>query len=272
MAWPKGLSKMKKVIATTISLCALTAFNVNASQYNSEQCDINLEGDFRFAENTLTLKTKADDEVRITDSYTVFLNGQKLVLSAEERTWVKGYYDGIEQSIPQVMTVAAEGVQIANYAVTEVLRGFLGAQSKVASQLEVKLNDLYGKLKDHVYQNPESLTFDSAKLESELGLGPDFNAEVDLIVSDVMENAMGEFLVQMGRSMLNGDGSMASFEQRMEEMGEAIETKVEGQTESIEKEAKKLCEMLTTIDVSESNIQKIKGLSDVDIVTKNKNA
>jgi hypothetical protein len=263
---------MKKVIATTISLCALTAFNVNASQYNSEQCDINLNGDLRFAENTLTLKTKADDEVRITDSYMVFLNGQKLALSAEETTWVKGYYDGIEQSIPQVMTVAAEGVKIANYAVTDVLRGFLGSESKVASQLEIKLNDLYGKLTNHVYQNPKSLTFDSAKLESELGLGPDFNAEIDLIVSDVMENAMGEFLVQMGRSMLNGDGSMESFEQRMEKMGQSIETKVKSQTDSIEKEAKKLCKMLTAIDDSESNVQKIKGLNDVDVVTKNKNA
>jgi hypothetical protein len=263
---------MKKVIATTISLCALTAFNVSASQYNSEQCDINLQGDLRFAENTLTLKTEADDEVRITENYMVFLNGQKLALSAGETNWVKEYYRAIEQTIPQVMTVAAEGVKIANYAVTDVLRGFLGAQSKVASQLEIKLNDLYGKLNEHVYQNPKSLTFDSAKLESELGLGTDFNAEVDLLVSDVMENAMGEFLVQMGRSMLNGNGSMGSFEQRMEEMGEAIETKVESQTESIKKEAKKLCEMLTTIDVSENNVQKIKGLNDLDIVTKNKSA
>ncbi len=171
---------MKKVITTTISLCALTAFNVSASQYNSEQCVINLQGDLRFAENTLTLKTEADDEVRITENYMVFLNGQKLALSAGETTWVKEYYRAIEQTIPQVMTVAAEGVKIANYAVTDVLRGFLGAQSKVASQLEIKLNDLYGKLNEHVYQNPKSLTFDSAKLESELGLGTDFNAEVHL--------------------------------------------------------------------------------------------
>jgi len=270
MASPTGLSKMKTIIATTISLCALTAFNVSAGQYNSQQCDINLNGDLRFAEKTLTVKTKADDEVKITDSYMVYLNGEKLSLSAEETTWVKGYYDGIEQSIPQVMTVAAEGVKIANYAVTEVLRGFLGAESKIASQLEIKLTDLYGKLKNHVYQNPESLTFDSAKLESELGFGPDFNAEVDLIVSDVMEKAMGEFFVQMGRSMLNGEGSMESFEQRMENMGKEIESKVEGQTESIELEAKKLCQMLTTIDAAESKVQKIKGLGNMDIVTKNK--
>ncbi len=263
---------MKTIIASTIGLCALTAFNVSAGQYHSEQCDINLNGDLRFAEKTLTVKTTADEEVKITESYMVYLDGKKLSLSSEETKWVQEYYQGIEQSIPQVMTVAAEGVKIANYAVSEVLRGFLGEQSKVASQLEIKLDDLYGKLTKHVYQNPESLTFDSAKLQTELGLGPDFDAEVDLIVSDVMEKAMGEFLVQMGRSMLNGEGSMESFEQRMSKMGDDIESKVESQTDGIEKEAKVLCEMLTTIDASESNVQKIKGLSKVDIVSKNKNA
>jgi hypothetical protein len=88
----------------------------------------------------------------------------------------------------------------------------------------------------------------------------------------VMEDAMGEFLVQMGKSMLNGEGSMESFERRMEKMGKDIETKVEGRTKNIEQEAKKLCEMLTTIDDSESKVQTIKGLNNVDIVTKNKNA
>ena len=263
---------MKKTIATTIGLCALTAFNASAAQYHSEQCDINLNGDLRFAEKTLMVKTTADEEVKITDSYMVYLDGKKLSLSAEETKWIQEYYQGIEQSIPQVMTVAAEGVKIANYAVSEVLRGFLGEQSKVASQLEIKLDDLYSKLTKHVYQNPESLTFDSAKLQTELGLGPDFDAEVDLIVSDVMEKAMGEFLVQMGRSMLNGEGSMESFEQRMSKMGDDIESKVESQTDGIEKEAKVLCEMLTTIDASESKVQKIKGLSKVDIVSKSKNA
>lgn len=263
---------MKKVIATTIGLCALTAFNVNAGDYHAEQCDINLNGEISFAEQTLTVTTKSDDEVKITNSYVVFLNGKKLSLSGQETQWVKDYYDGIEQSIPQVMTVAAEGIKIANYAVSEVLRGFLGSESKVATKLEVKLNGLYGQLKDHVYQNPNFLTFDTATLEKELGLGPDFDAEVDKIVSEVMENAMGEFFVQMGKSMMNGQGSIESFEERMSKMGDALESKIEGQTKDIELEAQKLCEMLTTVDESESKVQQIKGLGNVDIVTTSKNA
>ena len=263
---------MKKILVTTIGLFALSAFNVNAGEYHSEQCDINLNGELNFAENILTITTKANEKVKITDSYMVYLDGEKLALSPEQSQWVQAYYDGIEQSIPQVMTVAAEGIKIANFAVTEVLRGFLGEESKVATQLETKLNGLYSQLKEHVYQNPESLTFDSAALEKELGIGKDFDAEVDQIVAEVMENAMGEFFVQMGKSMMSGEGSMGSFEERMNKMGEDIETKVEGQTQSIEKEAKKLCEMLTTIDATENKMQTIKGLGNLDVVAKNKNA
>jgi hypothetical protein len=263
---------MKKLLVSTIGFCAISAFNVNATEYSSEACDINLNGDLNFAKNTLVITTQKNEQVKITNAYTVFVDGKELSLSKEETKWVQAYYDGIEQSIPQVMTVAAEGMNIANYAVTEVLRGLLGTESKVASQLETKLNGLYGQLKSHVYQNPESLTFDTATLEKDLGFGSDYEAEVDSIVSEVMENAMGEFLVQMGRSMLSGEGSIDSFEERMNNMGDSIESKIEGQTESLEKEAKKLCEMMTSIDESETRVQKIKGLVNLDLLTKNNDA
>lgn len=263
---------MKKLLITTIGLCAISTFNVNAGQDHSDRCDINLNGELNFADNTLTITTRADEQVKITNSYVVYLDGEKLSLSNEETKYVKDYYDSIQQSIPQVMTVASEGMKLANYAVTEVLRGFLGADSRVALQLETKLNDLYSQLQEHVYQNPESLTFDTATLERDLGLGADFEEEVDLIVSEAMENAMGEFLVQMGRSMMNGEGSVESFEERMNKMGDEIESKVESQTKGIEKEAEKLCEMLTIVDDSENKVQQIKGLGNVDLVAKGKNA
>jgi len=269
---------MKKIILTTIGLCAISTFNASAGQseqkqalqekYESERCDINLEGELNFAEDTLTITTESNEKVKITDTYMVYVNDKKLTLSDQETKWVQAYYDGIEETIPQVMTVAAEGIKIANYAVTEVLRGFLGNDSRVAAQLETKMNDLYTKLNEHVYQNPKSLTFNTETLEKELGLGADFDAEVDQIMSEVMENAMGEFLVQMGRSMLNGEGSMTTFEQRMEKMGEQIESTMESQTDGIKKEAEKLCDMLTSVEVAESKVQTIKGLSGVDLLVK----
>ena len=41
---------------------------------------------------------------------------------------------------------------------------------------------------------------------------------------------------------------------------------------AIEKEAEKLCEMLTIVDDSENKVQQIKGLGNVDLVAKGKNA
>jgi len=59
-------------------------------------------------------------------------------------------------------------------------------------------------------------------------LGPDFNAEVDLIVSDVMEKqAMGRIFVQMGRkAVLNGGRSMEFNLNNYGNMGKKIESKV----------------------------------------------
>ena len=270
---------MKKVIVGTVGLCAIAALSASytmdaeahSKSFDNNHCNINIDGDFKFAERTLTISTTKDEVVTITPNYEVFVDGKALDLNKTETSYVKSYYDGIEQTIPQVMTVAAEGVKIANYAVSEVLRGFLGKDSKVADTFQGKLDELYSGLQSHVYQHPDYVTFDSQKLESDLGFGPDFEAEIDAMVSEVMEQAMGEFFVQLGRNMMSGEGSMESFETRMENMGDEISAKVEGKTEAIEREAEKLCDMLSEVDSTEGKMQQIKGLKALDLLLVSKN-
>ncbi|MBF7074987.1 YggN family protein [Glaciecola sp. MH2013] len=265
---------MKKTLVTTIAFTSLFAFNAQAYDFNNEQCNVDLNGDIKFSEKILSLKTKSERIVKITPDYSLYLDGKAVSLSAQEQKWVAQYYNEIQDSIPQVMTVAAEGVKIANFAVSEVLRGFLGEDSLAATNMEDKLDSLYTGLKSHVYKNPDYLTFDTQVIEDDLGLGANFDEEIDQFVSEIIEQAMGEFFIQMGKNMLSGEGdtSMTSFEARMEKMGEAIETKVEGQGEMLKRETEKLCEMISTIDATESNIQKIRGLSDLDLITFNDKA
>ena len=71
----------------------------------------------------------------------------------------------------------------------------------------------------------------------------------------------------IGRQMLFEDGDMDAFASRMENFGEMIEQRVEGEADALESKAEALCTVLAKADYAESRMQKnIAGLSGLDLL------
>jgi len=265
---------MKTILSASVLMLSTLFLSVSAhAEFGFEnQCDINLSGDLSFQQNELTLTTEKDSTVLITQKKDVFVDGKKIALSASQQASINEYYDAIEQSIPQIIEVAKEGLVIANYAVGEALSGLLGANSKAVAMLKDKLQEIESGLEKHVYQHPDYITFDTRTLENDIGVSKQWDSQFDELMAEVMPAAMGEFLMAMGRSMLSGETTGESFEKRMETMGEEIEQKVMARTENIEKVAHKLCESLKSVDAAEDQVAKIPALKDLNIVKINSRA
>ena len=248
------------------------------SQFNSDYCDVNINADLKLEKNTLTVTSESGQVLVINPDYNLTIDGQVINLSASQKKLTKNYYDNIYSTIPQAMTVASEGVKVANTVVPELMRGFLGEQSKAATMLEAKLNTLHQDLKLHVNQNPSYISFDTQYIKEDLGLDTGIEEEIDLLVEEIVEQATGEFMVQMSKSFFSAFNTQAedsvesdktgvsSFEQRMEKMGEELEVKIEENTKTLELEMNKLCDMLEDIDASENKMQNIEGLSNLDLI------
>lgn len=266
-------SQFAVVIISIVAL--LSAFPSAAHNHQIDldnHCSVDMQGHLSLNQGELRLTDSNQQDVLITRNKELFVDGKKISLNRNEQKWLENYYDSIEAAIPSVITVAREGIRIANYAVSEVLSSLLGENSRTVKMLKDKLETAQRGLDDHLNQDPNYITFDTQTLETDMGVTRDWEKQYEGIVEEIMPEAMGEFLVALGRSMMTGGSVDESFEQRMQRVGDDIEEKVTAQSDLIEKEAAVLCESMKAVEQAEQEIQKIPALRSLDMMTINKRA
>lgn len=265
--------KINTTIVVGLVCVANTLFTSHADAAISldTECNIQVNGHVSLKNNDLLITTEQNQNILINAQHDLFVNDQAISLNAEQKTWVGNYYSDIQRSIPMVVEVAIEGINIANYAVSEALGGILGKDSNTVRMLSDKLNEIEQKLHLHIHQNPQHITFDTQTLEQELGMGNKLDAEVDRLVEEAMQSAMGEFFMLLGKSMLSGgNANLADFEQRMQNIGNEIESKIESQTTALEVKAEELCTMLNQVDQSQTQLHSIPALQHLNVVSVNR--
>ena len=267
---------MKTLIAAIIAglLSLLSLFSHAQTNISIEnQCEVNMQGDISMRKGDLRIFSEDKAELLITEQKDMFYEGKKIDLNAQQQAWVDDYYAAIESTIPYVVKVTREAIKIANYAVTEVLEGFLGSNSKAVETLRNKLNEIEKGLDSHLNQNPNYITFDTQTLENDIGVSREWENQYEDLLEEVIPTAMGEFIMALGRAMINGDSEgTESFEQRMERMGNEIEQKVTARADTIEQDAQVLCEYMKRVDEAERNMQKIPELRNLDMMKFNNRA
>ncbi|GBL06015.1 DUF2884 family protein [Glaciecola sp. KUL10] len=266
---------MKTLIAAIIAgiLSLLSFFSQAQNNISIEnQCEVNMQGDISMRKGDIRIFSEDKKELLITEQKELFFEGNKINLNAQQQAWVDEYYAAIENTIPQVVKVTREAIKIANYAVTEVLEGFLGSNSKAVETLRNKLDQIDNGLESHLNQDPEYITFDTQTLEHDIGVSREWENQYEDLLEEVIPTAMGEIIMALGRAMINGESEINSFEQRMERMGEEIEQKVTARADEIEKDAATLCQYMKQVDIAESKVQKIPQLKNIDMMKFNQRA
>ena len=61
-------------------------------------------------------------------------------------------------------------------------------------------------------------------------------------------------LVMIGKELIKGGGDMQEFEQRMERMGENLESRIEERTARIEERADQMCDEMMALNELEANL------------------
>ena len=260
---------MKKLSLATFTLLGLFAFSSSSfaieEQHNS--CDTNINGEVNFADNLLQVTDKNNDLVVFNKDGEVSLNGKSLTLSNAQKQSAKAYYENIEQAIPMAVDVTLEALNIANIAISEVFVGLLSEETQLPKMLDKKFKEISTSITNYVYQNPESLTFNSQYFEKDLGFEQGVEKEIEAIQEEVMASFMGEVMVAMGKAMMSGDTNISDFETRIEQMSSDLEAKTNKLAEQIEQKAYSLCDKLEAIDKAETQLQTVKELRHLNIIS-----
>lgn len=225
------------VLAAAISLGA--SFSANA-----ETLRCNIESDYAFSQQGRTLVFSRDTapgkRILIQDSRLI-VDGRDLVLSDQDKKRVGQFESETRLLIPQVRQVSAEAIDIAFVALIEVSRGLSGVQN---SSTVIKLQKAQASLRKSIEKDPAFII--NGDIEDKI---------IDPILTDFVPDIVAAAVRQALSLAFSGDEAKAkAFEQRMDNMGKEIESKVEARAKKLEPLADAMCRRVRDMDRIEDGI------------------
>lgn len=267
-----------KLIQPTLIATALTASLASPAIYAHESCNVDLSAGFTINPTSIEfLKEEADGEnsnrslYKITDGKLLWVDGAEVTLNDSQKQLVQKYDAKIRQLVPEVKSVAIEGVDLAVDGVNLAFNGLLGEGNSVAADLTAELK----LVREQVATNltiDNGITIGVDGLESEELLGEDFEHRIESAVEKAVLNSMGSILIAVGQQMMADNGDEQSFETRMEEFGDTLEQEMTARADKIEAKAQKLCVNIAKLDALEEQLKaEIEPLNNTNVFTVTQN-
>ncbi len=258
-------NKLLLSVAVTSALISGHAFAHDTS-FQNNSCDMELDGHIQYYQGDLTVQMDNGSVMTIDAQHNMTLNGESVSLDSEQQRWVSEYYNNIDIAIPMTLTIASEGLQIANVAVTEVFTELLGGD-QMGDDFNELFNSLETKLNTSFYDDAGNIRVDSTKFDEPGWFDESWEQEFETQIESLISESMGRILIAVGTQMLWEGGDMSEFEQKMERWGEDLEYRLESQAASLEEKGDALCKVLKKADYAEGKMQaSISGLDDLNLL------
>jgi hypothetical protein len=230
-------------------------FSANQVMVQDEACNFSIQHDLHVAEHEVVLRDNQDELWRVSRNGQLFVNGSQADTSRHQTRLLQQYHQGIYSQSQDLVFVVAEALDIANFAVSSVFNELLGGDAD--SQINKLQQAISDELDTIVQEQGEYLVIRGSELDA-------FGNNLDSVINEEMEaliaESMGSVLMQVGKAMMFGSGSMdermESFETRMESMGERVEAEVEARAEQLEARAEGMCEQVQALADIEVELSK----------------
>ncbi|MBT1451125.1 DUF2884 family protein [Glaciecola sp. XM2] len=256
--------KMHKTILVAVGFISMFSHNAVGHNLQNDACEVRLQGDLVLVDGQVTLSDENDAVIVLNRSGEATVNGRTLVLNTNEQARVTSYVEGIEYAVPRAIELAANAIELTNFALTEVFTGLLGQDSRLVKLLNEKLTALKQKLDAHIYQTPNAITFKGDVFGLNETGKSELEKEIDAAVEDLLATAMAEMFIALGKGMLSGNGGLQELESKMNNLGDQLEATIETESQKLADDAQALCDSIELLDIQESQLNNIDGLQDLD--------
>lgn len=215
------------------------AFALLAGSAHANQCNFELDADLTITPDRIVIDDDRLGSVEITDDEALSVDGESVVLDADQRAAVSAYAEQVRAVVPAVVDTALEGAEIGISAASEVLSVFLG--DEIPESIVAGLAEAREEVRARVGSEDEVWYVHRGGIHAGEGTAD----PIEPIIERAVSKSVGAMLIAAGESLQSGDGTfverMEAFGARMERMGEEIEDKVESRVADIEAQADVLC-------------------------------
>ena len=132
--------RFKSITAICFGSLMMFSATTEASSFHIEmsQCDVSMQGTLGIENGVMTVTTEQRQALTIDAEQNVKIDGTKLALTASEKALAEQYYYNINAAVPMGIEIAAQGLELSNVAINDILSPLLGEDDEMI----IKLNEL----------------------------------------------------------------------------------------------------------------------------------
>ena len=171
----------KSVLKSSFFALALMPFY---QQAYAQQCSINLNYGVIIDPKHIRIVEKAKTQVQINNAEQLFIGGREIPLSSEQKQLLSSFSLGIRQQVPEIVSIAIEGVDIGLKAVNEVVAGLTGENSASQQKVQAKFEELKWRIRARFNQSANNYYIAPQDLNNldEIFTG-EFEQEIEAMIS-----------------------------------------------------------------------------------------
>jgi hypothetical protein len=254
-----------QILTVGILGSALICSNVIA-----KQCDVNFNYGVVIDPHHIRMLDHHQTYVQINGQDQLFVNGREISLNNEQQALLSQYTSGIRQQVPDIISIAIEGVDIGLKAVNRVIGGLTGENSASHLKFQKKFDDMQSRLRKRFNHSDNNYYIGAQDFDDldEIFAGK-FENEIEEIVSD----SIGTILTALGEAITSDDDTqnnekrVDTFDERMTSMGKDLKLEISTRVNSLEQKSDVFCQNLIQLDIIETKLQRsIYQLLEFDLI------
>jgi hypothetical protein len=245
---------MKKALIT-LAACyfsMITIINV-AYASNTNQCDMQLRSAIRITANEIEVTGADGVPMHILDEDQLQIAEQPVGLTNTQRQLLIAYNEQVRETVPAIVDIALEGVELGMTAASEVFYDLLDAEPPVS--LTKALDRIKTRVAQQVSRGDGSIYLDARGLSDLDSIMEKLEPEIEAVTTA----SLGEIFANLGNSLKAEDANLmeniARLAERMDGFSERLEARLQQQARTLETKADGLCQQLQDLQIAELKLQ-----------------
>ncbi|KAB2823665.1 DUF2884 family protein [Aliivibrio finisterrensis] len=233
----------KKIIA--LGMLVLT------SNTWAAMCPVTVENDLLLTPAGEVKVDKAQDKLRIDQNGRVFVNGEELDLTQEQKLAIKKYQQQVASYMPSVVEFADKGIAAATDFVNEIeisldAEGSFGSVKNKIDEYGVTAKKKFYKGKDLVLEHDFFKEVDTT-----------WKNDFEVMIQSLDKELFASVFNSLSDKMQNGELNFSELQQQFADVQASIKTKMNENSKEIKADAQELCDSAKEIADQEKTLHEL---------------
>ncbi len=235
----------------------------------ANQCNVNFNYGVVINPDYIRILAHGQTLVQINGESQLFIKGREISLSQPQQQILIKYTQGIKAQVPEIVSIAIEGVELGLKTVNKIIGGLTGENSTTHQKIQEKFTELQQRLRLRFNQSDQNYYIAPQDFDD---FDDIITGELEQEIQGIISDSVGTILTAVGDTMSRS--SENDIEQRVEtmtdriaEIGANIKLNINKPANELSSKVDLFCQNLIQLDHIENTMQQsIPALKPYDLI------